>query len=392
MSNTLTNLEQRIFAYGLTILREEAILPRFVTRDYDVQAAQKGAEIRISKPSVLSAPEDVVPGPTPPDASDMNPDVAIIHLDHWKEKKFHLNADEERRIDAGTTFMPGAISSAVRSVINQLNSDLFDLYNDVYGYVGTAGTAPFATDATALSDADKTLFNQLCPMDDQRTFIMDGAAKSNALKLPQFTQVQMVGTTEGIEEGRLGKKFGYNADFSQSVPLHTSGTGSGWVLSGGFSAGQGTIASGVPLVVKSGSGTFVVGDVVTLGSGGGSGTADTYTYVVTEVVNSTTFYINGGPSLAPGLALAHVDSDTVTIKASHRVNLAFHRDAFALAIRSTDPSNMPAGTRSEVMIDPISGVPLRFDSIPGFEQRIYRFSILYGVLTIRPELACRVAG
>jgi len=386
MSNTLTDLEWVIFAQGLPSLRERAILPRYVYTDYSTEAQQKGASIRISKPSLLTT-RNVVPGPTIPAAQDAAPDVATINLNNWIETTFHLNADEERRIAAGTTFVPGMMTSAFRAIGNALNTGIINCFSDVYGFCGTPGTTPFASDLSALAALSQTLDTQLCP-DENRAFIMSVATRQNALNLAQFTQAQMVGSDEGIAEGRLGRKLGFTTDWTQTMGSHIAGNASSYVLAQNYAAGQGTgIDTTSSLTLQSGSGTFNIGDIITIGSGGGTGTADTQTYVVTGVPTPNTVI-----NIQPGLALAHVTNDTITVKATHTYNMGFHREAFALAIRATDPTYMPPGTRTGTMVEPITGIPVRLDVMDGYEQRIYRVSVLFGYVTMRREYAARLAG
>ena len=76
--------------------------------------------------------------------------------------------------------------------------------------------------------------------------------------------------------------------------------------------------------------------------------------------------------------------------ATHRANLAFHRDAFTLA---TVPFTLPetAPVKEQLSADGITMTLTGGWDVTNYRE-IYRLDILYGVKTIRPEWACRILG
>ena len=77
----------------------------------------------------------------------------------------------------------------------------------------------------------------------------------------------------------------------------------------------------------------------------------------------------------------------------YAINIAFHRNAFMFAARTLDNEQSENSTIS-VATDPVTGIPLRLETWrePKVATRFWRFDILYGVKTLRPELAARLHG
>jgi hypothetical protein len=385
MANTLTNYLPKWLAAGLDVLRKNAVMPMLVNNDFSMNAAAKGDYVNIPVASTLSA-SNVTPGVTPATPSDLSPTNVQIALDKWKYVKFHLTDKELTQINAGESFVPNGINAAIRALAEQVNSDLFATYSGIYGYTGTAGTAPFGTDVSDLANARKILNQQLAPLSDRR-LVIDPVAEAEALQLSAFTEAQKIGDATAIREGFLGRLMGFDIHMDQQVPLHTGGT-----LSDGDSANakvNGALSVGdtsVDLDETTLTGTLVAGDIISF-----AGHDQTYTVVTGGTAASNAL---AGVTFTPALTTAVDDNAVVTLRASHRVNLAFHKDAFAFVARPLSGGIEGFGTLAgaQVMQDPISKIPLRIQVIREWMQTSIVLDILYGVKLVRPELACRIAG
>lgn len=375
-TNTMTYVLPQLLAQGLLSLREMAIMPRFVNRAYEAMAGEKGSTIDVPISSAISAVA-VTPSFISPNTAAVSPTKVSIALDKWYEAPFFLTDKEMLEVMNGT--IPLQAQEAVKALANQVDNDILALYKDIYGYAGTAGTTPFATDLVEFLDARKALNNQLAPL-DPRYVALDPDAEANALGLRAFQDASFRGDAAGITEGIIGRKLGSTWFVDQNMPTHTAGTGSGLTLDNtDMVAGVKTAT-----LAAAGSGTLLVGDVFTFGN-------DTsgQTYVCTTPGSSA----GGAIAFEPGLKTSWTgNNSTVNIKASHAVNLAFHRDAFALATRpfaGADP--MGLGQFSSA-VDPISGLTLRLEVSREFKRTRFSYDILYGVKTVRRELAARIAG
>ncbi len=178
--------------------------------------------------------------------------------------------------------------------------------------------------------------------------------------------------TDTALDGQLGHTRGFDWFYDQDIPDHTSGT---------FNGSEQTAAAGsigdTSIAIDTGSGTVVVGDVFEFAG-------HDQQYVATAAVASTA---SGTLSFSPALVAAVADNEGVTLVASHAVNLAFHRDAFAFAtVRLERRDNVTQ------LFDEVTGVVLRLEKIHGYKADMWELDVLYGSEAIRPEMAVRVMG
>jgi hypothetical protein len=380
MPNTLTNIMPKILARGLMALREQAIFPRLVNGDYSSEAAKKGTTIDVPIPSAVVA-TDVTPSNTPPAPDSSSPSVVQIPLNNWKKANFFLTDKEQAEIDRNAHFLPLQAGEAIRAIANKVNESVGAEYKGVFGYVGTAGTTPFATTVNAATDARKMLNQQLCPRDNRRA-VVNYDAEANMLALAQFSDAEKVGSSQVKIEGEIGRKYGIDWNTDDAVPTHTSTP-----LTAGAATVNGAHAAGVKTVSIAKATTaspLVVGDILTFAG-------DSQTYTVTAAV--TLAVGNTNVSFEPGLKLAKAGGEAVALKASHVANLVFHRDAFAFANRPLADSDMGlGGTKILSMQDPVTGISLRLEVSRQHKQTVWEFDLLWGVKLVRPEYATRLAG
>ena len=388
MANELSKIMAKILARGLITLREQAVMPRLINGSYSAEAAQFGATIDVPIPTVKAA-QDVNPSAAPVQGASSAPAMVQIKLDKWKKADFFLTDKDMLEIDKNKHFMPMSISEAIRSLANQVNLDIFNEYKGIYGFTGTPGTTPFATTADAIN-ARKVLHQQLAPRSDRRG-VISYDAEANALALPAFQDVDKAGSDSVKLEGEIGRKFGLDWYADDQVVTHASTplTAGAATVNGAQAAGAGSTDGGrtgtVSIAKATNASQLVKGDVLTLAG-------DTQTYVVLAdvelAVGNTTVQI------APALKTAKAGGEAVSLKASHVVNLAFHRDAFAFANRPlvSATQGMSLGNEILSMTDPQTGISLRLEVSRQNKQVLWEFDILYGVKLVRPELACRIAG
>lgn len=377
--NTLTAVIPQILAQGLMALRENAILPALVNSDYGEEAAKQGATIDVPIPSAIAI-QAVTPAATPPSTAAVVPTSVPIPLDKWYEAPFYLTDKDLREAMVGT--IPMQASEAIKSVANQVNNDIFATYVGVYGWQGTAGTTPFGTDTSDATGVRRVLSNQLAPLGDRRV-VFDADAEANAGNLRAFQDINFGVTADDIREGRIARKFGFDWAMSQLTPTHTTGA-----VGTSLVDDSGAVALGVKTIHMDGFTTKPsVGDIFTIAG-------DTQTYVVTA--STTLAGTDSDVSFEPGLQVALPTGDNnevVTFKASHVVNLAFHRDAIAFASRPLEDDNMDGlGSIIQSAVDPVSGLTLRLEVTREHKRIRWSFDILYGTALVRAELASRLAG
>jgi hypothetical protein len=373
-TNTLTTVIPQLLAQGLLALRQMAVMPRYINRAYETVAGEKGSSIDVPIPSSIAV-QDVSPSYVAPNDAATVPTSVNIPLNQWKEAPFFLS--DKDLIEAVSGVIPMQASEAIKALANQVDNDILALYKGVYGFAGTAGTTPFATDLQAFVDARKVLNNQLAPM-DPRYVVLNPDAEANALLLRAFQDASFRGDTEGIINGQIGNKLGSLWFTDQNVPTHTAGTWSdAGTTTGANAAGQAVVN------LTGGTGSLLVGDIITFSG------ADTQTYAVTAATGTAP---TTAISVSPVLATAKSSTETVTNKASHAVNMNFHRDAFALASRPFAGSDPLGLGMYQSAVDPVSGLTLRLEVMRQHKRTRFSYDILYGVKLVRAQLASRLAG
>lgn len=374
-TNTITNVVPTLLAQGLMALRGACIMPRLVNSDYDKEAKEQGDTIDVPIPSAITA-QSVSASYVPPDDAGVVPTKVQVSLDQWYEAPFFLTDKEVLEIMNG--FIPMQASEAVKSLARNVNAYILAKYTGIYGYAGVAGTTPFSSDTSEWAAARTVLNNQLCPIDDRRV-VLDSDADGNAIQLRAFQDASFRGDKEGITEGQIGRKLGADWFMDQQIPSHTAGTAAGATTdNAGYALGIKTVT-----LASAGTGTILAGDVFTIAG-------DTQTYVVVTGDSD----VSGGGTVVfePGLKVVIAAAATaITLKATHVLNLGFHRDAFAFASRPLSDTDFNLGNVKTV-VDPVSKIALRLEVTRQHKRTRFSYDILYGAKLVRAELACRIAG
>jgi hypothetical protein len=375
MANTLTEVKDKLLAQGLMALRRTSLTPRLVNRDIEEQAAGKGDTVNVPIPSAQTV-ADVTPAATPPSTQDVAPTSVPIVMDRWKESAFYLTDKEQLEVMEGT--IPMQASEALEALVSEVDRYVLSLASKAYGYHGTAGTTPFTAGGvdrpTDVTKIRAVLNKQLAPLNN-RHIILDPDAEAAALNLRAFHDMSFSGDVSAILAGMLNQKFGFQWWMSQNVRTHTAGTMTTALVNNGagYAAGTKTIA------IDGDVGTMLVGDVISFAG-------HSQTYVVTEGQTGA-----GSISFEPGLLVAVADNVAITIRATHVMNLAMHRDFIAFASRPLAGSNHPSSVISQV-VDPISGLALRLEITREHRRDRFAYDILYGADVVRRELGARLAG
>ena len=378
MANTTTNLIPLMSVNVLDVMRENAVTPRLVTNSYGTEVAQKGDRIPLNVMNDFEA-SDVTPGVAIPAAgNDITPEATDLRLNLWKKSNFQLTDKEMAEIVE--TGRMKALDSAVRAVVNAIDKSVLGLYTKVSNFAGTAGTTPFGSNTGVLATANRLLSTGLAPKEN-RSLIVDEFAYSNATQLSVLQAVDSSGLSETLRDARVTRAVGYNWAENQNVLAHTTTATGNYAIDANASAGATSI------VVDNAAGAtptaLVVGDLLTIAG-------NTTQYVVTSYTANANDATVG---ISPALAADVTDGVVVTVVASHTANLAFHPEAFHLAVRPTS-SVMPGAQvyQRQTIADPVSGLALTLMIFEAYHQTLVEVSALYGVACPRPGFACRILG
>jgi hypothetical protein len=295
------------------------------------------------------------------------------------------------------------ILPAVATLGRRVDLRLTNLYKGVFNASGTAGSTPSTFAALGslnekMSDFSVPDMGRHLLVNQKATWALQDAMKG--LYSPEAIK-------DFVIKGVINQLAGMDIYQSQNVRRHTRGTATGTPLTNG--ADQ----SGSELVTDgwTGSVTGILkeGDIITLGSS----SAD-YTYsvnpgnlltnegvaqfVVTADVDSDSSgnaTIPIYPSIISTGAYKTVDANVgdgvaINVLDSHTANLAFNKNAFALAMI---PQELPDSATFKARND-YEGMSIRvvkaFDIITNKE--IIRLDVLMGCKCIYPEMACRLLG
>lgn len=378
MAGTLvtTNIVQTAVAMGLDALRQQIALAKIVNRNYESRigpGASQGSTVNVAIPSAITT-RSVTADVVPPAVTAVTPTSVAVSLDQWKEAPFAMSDQAVSQVQQG--IIPMQMSEAIKSLANTIDNYIWGLLtaaaNPVYGFTGTAGTTPFASNTSQYLDARAILNNQLCPVDD-RYCIIDADAEANALGLSAFADASASGSRETIVEGDIGYRLGARWIMSQNVPTH-SNTGAGTVL-----VNDASVSVGDTTLTWDGGGTApAAGDIFTVAG-------DTQTY---SVLSSTATVI----TMNPTAQVAWADDAAVTFKSDFVENVVIHRDCIAFAMAPLLQTEQVSGGISATAVDEDSGLALRLEVTRQYKQTQWALDALYGGAVVRPELACYIAG
>jgi hypothetical protein len=377
MANNLNLYDPLFYANEGLIQLEKALgMAGRVHRGHDKDPQQKGSTIKISKPGTFTAQD------APSVAQDLNPDATEIKLDKWKEVKFKLT-DKELTFTT-EKIIEDHIRPAAVALADNIDQALNALYADVPWYHDAQATP----DHKDIVDINTVLFNNNVPMDESMLHLeINGAMYGAFLKDPVFSQAHTAADGGAAQmRGTLGRKFGFEIFRNQNVKSHTPG-----VAADATGALTGAVANGATTLgfdAVTLSGTFKKGDSFVIAG-------DSQRYVFSADATADGAGVVAAATFFPPAVKAYADNDVITISLdTHVANLAFHRNAFALAMAPLTDIGRNLGARIETVVDPITNLALRARMYyVGDDSEVkVALDVLYGVKTLDPNLAARLRG
>jgi hypothetical protein len=383
MSNTLGVYNPIFYAQEALIQLEKSLgMAARVHRGFDEErrAFGYGETINIRRPSTFTAQD------APSVAQNVDTGTVALTLSYWKEVKFKLT-DRELAF-TGNRIIEDHIRPAAYALADDIDQKLSGLYKDVPWFYDIAA-APGSTVPADITGVRKIMFDNSVPVYDagRMHYMVNGALEQGFLQLSAFSQQQGAGDV-GINtqmRGSLGMKYGFEMFANQNVPSHTKGTASTGTLAvdGDTAAGATTIT----LDAVSVTGTLVPGDTFVIAG-------NTQRYSVTNTVTAAANSLASVTFTPPLVAQAANDAVVTVSLDDHTANLAFHRNAFALAMAPLSEMGNELGARIATVTDPVSGLSLRsrLYYVGNSSEVHVSLDVLYGVKTLDPNLACRARG
>ena len=379
MANTLTGLIPTIYE-GLDVVSRELIgfIPA-VTRDSVAEQAAVSQTVRSPIVPAMSG-ADITASNTSSTGSDRALTYTDVTLTKARKVSFHLTGEQQRSLGSNNSVIArDSFAQAFRTLANEMESDLGDLYVSASRAYGTAGTAPFGTaaDLSDFAQIHKILDDNGAPRMG-RQLVLGTAAMANIRgKQSGLFKVNEAGTDDLLRNGMVARVMGFDIHDSNEVVAVTKGTGASYQSNNGsgYSAGATTIA------LDTGSGTVLAGDVVTFAG-------DTNKYVVGTALSGGSMVLNN-----PGLKAALADNVAMTIGNSYTANMAFTRDAIVLATRT--PAIPDEGDNADdrtYVTDPVSGLTFEIALYRQYRQVSYEVGIVWGVKAVKSNHMALLIG
>lgn len=362
MANTLALYDPLFYAQeGLIALRKALGMAGRVYRGYDKAPQEKGSTIMINVPGTFVATD--VNTSTGGTTQDLGPTQTSIVLNKWKEVKFGIT-DKELTFTTDK-IIQDHIMPAAYAIADQIDMDLNTLVTDIpfiYNLSSTVGIP----DIVAMR---KILFDNRVPVNDNMLhWELDSKTEADLLGNSAFTQWQGSGQA-GVETqmtGSLGRKYNFEFFTNQNTPS-VAGGGDADVVGVASAAAKGATTMnvtsvGASAVLKRGDCFSVAGHkhqyVLTADATAVTGTLTGIQFTSSDPLTALT------PGVTAGLEVATGGSEVVTFltaaaPATKINNVAFHRNAFALAMAPLSDMGNQLGARIESITDPVTGLSIR---------------------------------
>jgi len=382
MANTLTNLIPSLYSSLDVVSRELTGFIPAVTLD-PVTARAAVGETVYSHVAPAAAAGDITPAATVPDDGDQTIGSVSLSISKARRVPFRWNGEQTLGVNNGpgaSSIQANQLQQAIRTLTNEIETDLAALYKLASRAAGTTGTTPFATinDYTAASLSRKILVDNGAPQSDLQ-MVLDTTAGANIRG--KQSAVDAAGTSSILRQGVLLDISGMAVRESGQITEPAVGTEADSLTdNAGYAVGATVIT-----LKNAGTGTVLDGDVVTFAG-------DSNQYIV---VDGDADVAAGELTLAePGLQVAIGAAETaIAVVASSPRNMAFHRGAIVLAQRLPAlPDGGDVATDRTTVVDPRSGLAFEVAMYPQYRQMQYEVSCAWGVAMVKPEHACNLLG
>lgn len=375
MANTLTALAPVAYSAAKKVAAEPFGLIDSIAASFDDKGVAIGDTIKVPVAPVRAA-TTYVPAMQTTAGADATATSVSVSITANDMVSWNITGEEERSLqngDSANTWFEQLLMQGMRELRNRAEGYAWTAA--VVGAsraFGTAGTTPFASDLSALTNARKILQDNGAPLVDLQ-FIGDTNAGLNLRNLGVLQNAYQAGDNSERRSGNFLPQIGFNIKESAAVQTRTKGTGASYLVNGALAIGATTIT------VDTGSGTILAGDVVTF-----AGDA-VNKYVVTGTLASNVFTIG-----APGLRVAIADNAAVTVGNNFVANIAMERSAVVGIMR---PPLIPASpVINQLPVSDEFGMTYLLCDVVGDGMRTIRLHLASGFKSVNGEFSAIVLG
>ena len=375
MANILTALAPTLFSAAQQVSAEPFGVIKAINASFDDKRVAKGDKVSVPI-APTSVPSDFVPGATASTGADATADAVAVQITASKKTTWNLTGEQIRSLENGGNdqeWVRQMIAQGMRGLRNLAEADCAAAIKaGASRAFGTAGTTPFASDLSALTNARKILQDNGAPLADLQ-FVGDTSCGLNLRNLGIIQQAYQAGSDVERRTGEFLRQFGFQINESAGIMAHTIGTGTSYVTSGADAVGDRTIT------LATGTGTVLGGDVVTFAG-------DTNKYVVNSGVAAPGDIKIG----RPGVRKAVSTGTAMTIGGAYVPNLAFERSAVVGVMR---PPVMPENpTINQMLISDQFGMTYLMLDIAQYGQRTWELHLAWGFSVVQSEHVALILG
>lgn len=381
-ANTLTNIIPTLYE-ALDIVSREMIgfIPA-VSRDSSAERAAVGETINIPVvPTVAAA--DITPGVTAPDTGDQVIGNQTMTIQKSRMVPVRWTGEETRGVQNSGLY-PSVNSQrfqqAMRTLVNEVESDIGALFASASRAYGSPGTIPFGTAADLSDNAQvlKILQDNGAPQIDLHAVLGTASIANIRGKQSVLFKVNESGSSDLLRRGIIGDLQGAMVHTSAAVKRPAVGTGNAYTSNAaGFAVGT----TSIPIIT--GNGTVLAGDVITFAG-------DTNKYVVTTGVAAPGTIVIAEPGLRQAIPAAATALSIVAISAK---DMYFDRSAIAVVTRA--PAMPEGGDQADDVIevvDPLSGLAFQVAMYRQYRQVHYEVGLAWGVKAVAPRHIALLIG
>lgn len=382
-STTLTGLIPDLYE-ALDVVSREMVgmIPSVML---DAQAARAALNQDVRSPVAPAATaSDITPGVTPPDDGNQTIGNVSVRVTKARRVPIRWTGEQQRQANSGPGYQnirASQFAQAMRTLCNEMESDLAALHVECSRAAGAAGTTPFGTAGDYIDAANvrRILNENGAPMAD-RSLVLDSVAAANMVGKQARWDVQ--NDTTILRQGVMLDASGLALRESGQIRTFTKGTAaSATTNTAGYAIGATTIT-----LASAGTGTILAGDVITF-----AGDANQYVVLTgdPDVSNGGTITLT-----APGLRRAIPASATnITVVNTSVRSMGFSRNAIVLAARLPSlPEEGDIAVDRMLVTDPRSGMSFELALYPQYRQMQMEISAAWGVKMVKPEHAAVLLG
>lgn len=384
---TLTGLIPTIYEAMDTVSRELVGFIPAVSKDSNAERAAVNQTVRSPVVGAMAA-EDITPAAYAADTPNHTINYVDMVITKARSVPFGITGEETVGLkNAGTLAVINRdrIAQAMRTLTNEIESDLAGLHIAASRAYGTYNATPFGTagDLSDFAQSRKILDDNGAPQSDLHMVLGSTAVANIRGKQSGLFKVNEAGTDNLLRRGALDNVQGFDLHASGQVKTAVAvGTGaSATTNNAGYAVGATTIT-----LASAGTGTIIAGDIITFAG-------DNEKYVV---VSGDADVSNGGTiTIAePGLRKAIAASATnITVIGATTRNMFFHRSAIQLATRAPAmPDGGDAADDVMLVTDQVSGITYEFCVYRQRRQVRYEVNAAWGVKMVAPRHAGILIG